>query len=431
MTPPPRDPGQASLEYVGALLLVAAALVLAGAAVAGAELAEAPPRALRAALCRVVDGICTPEQARAEGLDPCTIAVRSKDERARATIAFVRLERGDTLVVERRSDGTASVQALDRSGLGGEAGVGVSFAALGLEGQATLGAGARYQGGRVWEFETAGAAERFAARIAEDETLLGELRGRLPGGGRRPRLPAPDAVAREGAGELEGALTGRLPVGGRDGALELEASVGAVLGRTTRPDRTTWHLRLSSEALGSLGVVVAALGVEATREGVLEYTTDSRGRPVSVAVRAAAGLAGDLRVFGARTDVGRLAGALRDAAAKGDAGGRGGLAAEVTLELDLRDPANLAAAEAVLRPGADGRLAALRRLGGRLDADAQVGVAVLRTATRRDRSGGGLRLGVSLTGELTRTTQTKDLVQAWAARGGGPLRDREDCRAAG
>ena len=111
--PPPRPvAGQASAEYVALLAVV-------GAFVAGAAAVGSPPAlahkladALRHGICRVAGGVCTPDQARAAGLEPCLVQARTDRQRLGGRLLVVRLGRGDALLVERRSDGSAAVLSL-------------------------------------------------------------------------------------------------------------------------------------------------------------------------------------------------------------------------------------------------------------------------------------------------------------------------------
>ena len=121
--PPPRPvAGQASAEYVALLAVVG--VVVAGAAAVGSvpALAAQVAGAVRHGICLVAGGICSPGEARAAGLAPCLVHARAERERLGGRVLVVRLGRGDSLLVERRSDGSAAVSFADGGGAGASVG---------------------------------------------------------------------------------------------------------------------------------------------------------------------------------------------------------------------------------------------------------------------------------------------------------------------
>ena len=118
--PPPRPiAGQASAEYVALLAVVCA--VVAGAAAVGSvpPLAAQVASAVRHGIClRRPAGSARAREARAAGLAPCLVHARTDRERLGGRLLVVKLGRGDALLVERRSDGSAAVSFAD----GGSAG---------------------------------------------------------------------------------------------------------------------------------------------------------------------------------------------------------------------------------------------------------------------------------------------------------------------
>ncbi len=126
--PPPRSiAGQASAEYVALLAVVGA--IVAGAAAVGSppSLATAVAATVRHGICLVAGGICTNGEARAAGLAPCLVHARTDRERLGGRLLVVRLGRGDALLVERRSDGSAAVSFTDSAGGGATVGVGLQI----------------------------------------------------------------------------------------------------------------------------------------------------------------------------------------------------------------------------------------------------------------------------------------------------------------
>ena len=80
--------------------------------------------AVRHGICLVAGGVCTPGEARAAGFAPCLVHARADRERLGGRLLVVRLGRGDSLLVERRSDGSAAVSFADGGGPGRASGSG-------------------------------------------------------------------------------------------------------------------------------------------------------------------------------------------------------------------------------------------------------------------------------------------------------------------
>jgi hypothetical protein len=423
--------GQASAEYVALLSVVA--LVLGAAATAGSapRLGARVAGAVRHGVCAVAGGVCDTRAARAAGLRACPLRRRTSEERAGGSLALVRLERGDALALEERSDGTASVSFLDsgRGGLTTAAGVRLSPGVdAGLEGSV----GVAFTAGRTWEFRSPAAARRFVARHAPGESLAGETRelarrlcplcpARLRGRG-RPPLPPPAATYHEGGafGRLA-ADAGLRSVPRLDG--EGEAEAAAVLGRRVGAARTTWYLRLDGRTLARLGGLMRGLRSTA---GVLELDAE-RGRVVELRVTAAVAALDELRLLpGAAVSVASLLRRLR-----GETGGRAGRALEAELRLDLRDPANRAAALGLLSALAPGPAppvpAPLAALARRLDAEAAIDVRLFDLESSTAGVSRSAALGLRLGADYRRLSQARRLLAAWSRPPGGGLRRREDC----
>lgn len=436
------DRGQASVDYVGALAVVAIVLGAAAATVSASWLAPGISSGIRHGICLVAGGLCTPGEAREAGLAPCPIHRRSNAERLGA-VALIRLERGDTLLVERRSDGTASVSFVDGASAGVEAGVGVTLP--GAAGTLTAGAGVGFASGQTFDFADWTTAQRFLARFAREETLTGEGRRllrrlcwRCPKWlkGAVRELPDPSARYLEGGtyGNFAAQLGLAIPRGGGrrlPAALDASGRGAVMIGRRTAGRRVTWYIRLQADVVASLGAVMGSLHAARGAEGVLEVTAED-GTPVQARVRASAAVAGAADVAGLHVDVAGLADRLRRATTGVALEGTGGLAIEAAVSLDLRDPANLRALEGVLQAGASplGWLEHLRALARRLDVAGAVDVDLLRLARVSDDhalEGGQL---VRFGGGYGRVEETRDLIAAWSLRAGGVLRRREDCEAA-
>jgi hypothetical protein len=402
-------------------------VVLAGAAAVGSApgIAARVAGAVRHGICLVAGGVCTPGDARAAGLEPCLVHARADRERLGGRLLVVRVGRGDSLLVERRSDGSASVSFADGAAAGGSVGVGLQIPG-GPTGKVRGGAGLQFTAGRTWEFASFAAAARFVRRWGRTETLGGEVRGLLPGG---DRPPPPDSRFAEGG--AYGEYVAALRAAGTAGA-DLSAEAGAVAGRRIERDgRVTWYDRVDGEIAGRLGVVLGALERHDAGEAAFEIVT-VRGRAVELRLRGAARVHADLELGGPLSGAGDLADRLRDAP---PAPGGKGLRVEASVALDLTDTANRRAARGVaevlrlrVRPADwDDRV---RALAERLDAAAAVDVRVLRVGYERRDVGAEVSLGLGGGAGYERTSEVRELVRAWSLRAGGSLQEREDCVAA-
>lgn len=435
--------GQASVDYVAALALVAVVFGLAAAAVGAPWLAPRLAQAIRHGICVVSGSLCTPGDAARAGLDPCAIHRRTEAERAGAT-AVLRIGRGDSMVVERFSDGRARITFVDGAEAGVEGGVGAKLP-TGPSGEARVGVGVAFNRGRVYEFESWRDAGRFLARYADEETLSGEGRRllrelcwRCPAAieGRGIELPEPDARFVEGGSyaDLTAQAGVEVPSGGRpvEAEAELRASEVEVLGRRRAGRRTTWYLRLDGAVSAELGAIVASLTAAGQGEAVLELTLSEAGRPVLARVRAAAALGAEVELAGLSLDAGELADRLRAAAAEpAEIGAAGGAGVEVAVALDLTDPANANAVRSALIPGgsAFARAQRLAALGRRLDVDGAVDVRTYRTTRSSDEEEMGAGDVLYVGAGYARTESTRALISAWSGRP-RDLRRREDCEEA-
>lgn len=427
--------GQASSDYVGLLALIAVVAALAAAAVTAPPLAGEVLATMRHGICLVGGGICTAREARDAGLDACVVHVRSNSEAMGAVIAVVRLRRGDTAVVERRSDGTAIVSFLDENAIGAQTGVGLQFSGIGARGIATAGGGLSFHTGRSYELSSWTAARAFLARWAREESTAGEARNlvRRLSPVHEPRaLPAPGATWFETGtwAELEAELAGSLSRSGVMAAGEARAQLSRVIGRRRSRTRDTWYFRVDGAAAARLGMVAGAMGAATDGTSVLEVTSE-RGRLLSASVTSAAGVAGELSLYGHTTDLGRLADRIRRASAEATGAGRGGMSLQTSVSLDLTVAGNRAALVGALdvlrlRSAPEEWPARIGRLGDRLNSHGRVDVSLYRSASSEREESAQLGLGLQLGLERLRTQRTRELIGAWTAQG-GPLREREDC----
>lgn len=430
--------GQASSDYVGVLAVIGAVVAVSAAAISPPPLAASISSAMRHAVCVVAGGICTPHEAERAGLAPCVVHARSDGDLVAATVAVVRLRRGDTAVVERRSDGTAVVSFLDANAVGAQVGVGFSLARIAGTGTAGAGAGISFNTGRTHEFNSFEAARRFLAAYADDETTVGEainVARRVSPLHEATRLPVPRTSSYEAGtwAQLEADL--KLPVPAIDSRVtgEGDLAAGRLLGRRRSDGRTAWYLRVEDSAATRLGLMVGSIGGGAQTDVVLEVTTEA-GRPVAATVTGVAGVSGEVSLYGHSTDLGALARRLERAGGGAGGSGSGGMAMQASVELDLTVPENRAALEAALdvlrlRVGPTEATTRLDELGRRLDSDGRVEVAFYRTTSTVKERSAQLALGAQIGVEHVHSRETRELVAAWSAHGDA-LREREDCSGA-
>jgi hypothetical protein len=369
---PPRRPiaGQASAEYVALLALLVAVLAGAGLLVAPPALGAKVSRALRTAICIVGGDVCRSADARAAGLAPCPVREDTRRAGGGLSVAFVELGGGDELTLTRRSDGSVVVTSgqHERGGVG--LGLGTDLSPLGVHLVADASMAVRFADGQSWELADEAAAARFVRAVRA--------------GG---PLPAPTWTYRE-AGESADLEVG---AGGAGGAALV------TVGRRAGRGQTTWYVAGRAE-----GAVLDALDVDGLPGGqrsvVLEHTTDGTG-PRELVFRVARA-------------------------------GASGRAEEVTGRLDLRDPANRAVAERLLRPRlptGPALLADLRAVARRVR---EAGTIEWAAYDVQEDDGGfelSAKLGLELGLRVERVRRTRRLTDAsvWSAADGD--RRRVDC----
>ena len=153
--------GQASLEYLAVISLVAALLLLAGPAVGTPPIAEAVARGVRIGLCVVADDICTREDAAAAGLPPCQLDLATRGYEAKVSVFSIEVGSRDTLAGYRSSDGSISMMWSGSGILGVGTGVGVATGPLRWE--RGIAARAKLTVARGWTFPDEATARRFVA----------------------------------------------------------------------------------------------------------------------------------------------------------------------------------------------------------------------------------------------------------------------------
>jgi hypothetical protein len=383
--PPARHPaaGQGTLEYLGVLGVVAAALVAAGPVAGVSGLGPQVAKVVRTGVCIVAGDVCRTADAEAAGLAPCTLSETRDGNTLSVTLMSFRLSGGGEATIARRSDGKYLVVRSDEGGLGLVTGLGVDIGPL---------------GGSV-EAEAAVKVVKATAWLLPDEASTHSLVVGFEGAREGWRYPP---VWR--SGEVGLATSGWAGLGARYGGDEFaEATVGGIevaartavgvrIGRGT----TTYFFRAQSsgpEISGPLGQTVAG---GSRGPLVAEYTRDAHG-PRELAFR--------ITTPGARSNE----------------------TVETVARLDLRDPGSRAVAERLLRrpsPWAGADLHdAIRRA-------AATGTIERSVYAVDDASGDfalAARLGVAFGVDVGKTAVARRLVAASAWTPGSGERLREDC----
>ena len=362
-----------SAEYTALLGLVGAALAGTGAVVGLETIGDAVANGVRTGICIVAGDVCRASDAEAAGLAPCTVAESTRGEGLTFTVASIRFGADDAWTASRRSDGTVIVTHTDERRLGGKVGIGVEASPLGLNAELSGKLDYTLMSGRAWEFPDSASARRFL----DDQD-------------REDHVPATWRFGDVGSvvgGEAEAGL-GPLTLAG------FEATARSAAGARVGRGRTTYYLRTRADAFAggiSLPGVDARIEGPSTGDSIVELTTDAAG-PREIAFRTV------------------------------QRGTRADQVVETVARLDLRDPGNRAAAEALLTRGRD-----LRPLVARAVRSGIVERAVYDVDDDSEGVELGASLGVSVGVDASETELDRRLVAAQAWTDGSRARERADC----
>lgn len=417
----PGERGQATSDYVAAVLVVAVATLGAGAAarsVGAGDVAGAVQRQVARALCVVGRGSCEVDRL------PCVVAQRRTTDTASLTVAFLRLGHERVLLREERSDGTVAVTLVDRAKPGVVAGLGahgrlrLQGRSLTVGGELSAAAVAVLGTGRTWILPDARAADDLLERVRSlrPSALRGHGRaGRGRHDARAELLPPADQAFSDRGLSVSAAGT----LLGAQASLEAEDVFGTRTDR--RSGQVTAYVRRRNALVGS----VATLSRAGDRSEQYAVVLDRGGRPLDLVVLDS-GTGTAPRQVGVR------------APGVGTTGSARGYRAEGRLwttetHLDLTDPDNLAAARSFLaqvrapspRLGDVVRVSdALRR---RLDERGVVHARTLELSTSGVGMGAGVALGLEVGGEVEHAVQSARLVEAATRGPDGVWRRRDDC----
>jgi len=262
--------GQAGVEYIAIVALVAIVFVVAGASVLnGRAIAAATVAQIRRGLCIVEGHDC------ADPHEPCSVSSRGSGDDMNLDVVMVRLGGGSFALIDRRSDGKVAVTVTDHLdagvsvGLGGGLKIGGKIAVGGelrAAALASLGHGSTYE---VANDRQAEALLRLLKRPNVDPNFYTPA---VRAYWRRvqaalPRIPTPTSHYRQLEGKLS--LSGDV----------LSADAVAGMRDDAVSGKRTYYLKGSVAFDGD--------GASASGGGQVAVTVDHHGRPVDMAVMGA------------------------------------------------------------------------------------------------------------------------------------------------
>jgi hypothetical protein len=395
--------GQAAVDYVALIAVVAVVLALGVAFMTGAApgVVNAVAGQVRHALCVVGGGRC-PDPA----LQPCTVASRRDARHYAVSLVIFRGDHDRYVLREQMSDGTVRLTVARSGALGAEVGAGARVRVsargrrIGITDEARIGVQGVLASGMV-----------FVARDAREAAAF----MRAIGAGDDPPSSAREVFYEGGVRGLAAIGVGNSVAGATLRGLS-ETMIGG------RRDRRSGDLTLSARA-GSAGwgALTVALGgpiASHERNVSLQVRLDRHRRPVELSLSAAGTLAA-----GAALPPG-LSRALRGrvSAMTADAAGR---RFDLSARLDLRDPLVASAWEDFRdHPGSG---SAIRSLGETIAERAQFDVRTYRTKSTSSGASAGIGQIVQVGGEYEHLIENSRLVAASTRPAGGLWEQRSDC----
>ncbi len=374
--------GQASLEYIAVISLVAAVLAFAGPAVGGVggiPITGEVARGIRLGICVVAHDYCRAGDAEADRLPPCALGRRITGKDDAVSLGFVRFGGNDDWSASAGSDGSVTLTYTKGGGAGLVAGIGVE-APLKVDVGAEAAGGLKFQEARSWTFAGPAQARRFIAA--------------LPRSARRTPTWHSAALGAEGTAAA--------------GARALGLDAAAVSAALKTSDGVRWgpgasttlytDLSFSAPDLRLLGLQVTGLG---NGRLMAEYTTVG-GVPTQLAFRTAV--------------PSKL----------------GNQVTETVRRLDLRNPGNLFAARpllgaALFRPPTPGYVADLRRTLAWIDTEGTVERATYAVNDSSKSIGFTVKAAAELGFSYGAVRVGQRLLEATARVPGAKERERFDC----
>jgi hypothetical protein len=430
------DAGQTAAEYLGVLLVVSVVI----AALALTTVGDTIRTDIECTVRGIVGEGCT--DAEKAGVDPeCLLSSNTREANFSVNVVAVKVGEGNTLIEEHYADGRIVFTLVDNAEVAAEllAGAKAHVGRIGFNASASLAAGGKLEGARVFEFKKGQEtqADKFRDAVKNEGTFKSFLHdaveggggGGLPGGPLNPlnhldpfgiKDKIADKIFGDDADDLgdpsstyvsasvflsgDGQLAAGIP--GLDAELTAAAkAAGGVKVNTSGKDAGTAELsfELSGEANGSLGVLSLGpnIGGKAKFTAVMTLSKRKDGSygPSKLRLVGTAGYDGaplDASQLLNKTNLGDLKKYLEGGALRATEGS--GKQIEFAADLDLNDPENLRAALSVLNPTGTVNPQGVADLVGRIDSDGRLTLQNYDT-TASDNSA-EVKLGAGINGGL-------------------------------
>lgn len=346
------ETGQTAAEAMGVLLfvsLVIAALMLSGAA-------QAITDRTAELICKIAGGSCEQPERTVDGKPPLFQCVTNSSQRGIAgavKIFFVEIGGGVEAIKEVRADGSVKITIKGNAKAGLEfGGPDAEVEAGGVDadtpgGEVSVAATGEY--GRAWAFKNEEDADEFVDLVTRKVTAILDPTPNMPFTDDDADIELPDHDETTFAGGVEVSAKGSLGGSGLEGGFSGAVGVGAIYNEDEDSpsfgDKTYFFdIGGGLEGSGSAGPEsLVDLGLGADAKVRLAVTYDKDGRPKKALVIGQLDVTGSgaFSIEDKSKDLDDLIKGLTkvNAGSTGSAGGR----AIFTADLDLRDPANLAA----------------------------------------------------------------------------------------
>ena len=385
--------GQATIEYLAAIALIAAIFVFAGPAVGAPPIGKQVVHGIRLGICLVAGDVCSSEQAKAEGLTACPLKSDTNGREVSASALIYEVAGKLAFTVTTQSDGTVSVVRSRAVSGGVTGGVGPELHAgpiaidIGPNGAIR----SRLQESLGWNFPDGASAHRFLAH---------QLRHSFDTVHYPPSWSAGENTLLEASAGL-GAQVGIKGFADRYGLAGVAASAGALMGaRVAKDGVATTYIRVDW-TLADGGLALRPSSGPGTHSRTIELSFDRDG-PRELAFRSAE---------------------------PQDMGNR---VVDTVERLDLRDPANRAAAGPLIdaREPLNHLLGVLRTLHARIPEHGTIERTVSALDDDSVSISGSVRAGPKLGAGYKKIKIHKQLVAATVRTNGSGERDRFDCTGA-
>jgi hypothetical protein len=362
--------GITSSDYAGILVLVAAIFL----ALFALNLDEKVAPAVEKAVCQILGGESCDQQVAGEP-ERCLIGQSTTSANANVFVAFVQIDKDSILIREDYSDGSSKFTIVDGTEAAGElfAGAKAKVGKLGADLSAEALAGVGLAGGRVFEFDSQDDADAFQETVQAAGGFDGILRDLASYNDEVPLvgwdnplggiddwaldqlgvdddedLPKPTETYVEGKAFLNGSGDAGAGVGVIDGELKALIEGAGVVKVTTSGDNAgdvEFTVQLDGDASGGFTVATlgGSLGGDVGFKATISLDAQNDYRPDKLVLKGNAGYTGslDTRLLLEADELEDLSKALEKVSLSASQGVGQGF--ELSAELDLTDPANLAA----------------------------------------------------------------------------------------